>query len=64
MFANIEEAYRLDKSSILCFYRQLVRPEFDTHSNQMNPDGSFGRDFREAEAQLGQAGLHEDIGRL
>ena len=41
MFANIEESYRLDKSSILCFYRQLVRPEFDTHSNGMTTGQAF-----------------------
>jgi HD-like signal output (HDOD) protein len=38
--------------------------QFEDVLEQMNPKESFGRDFREAEAQLGQAGLHEDIGRL
>ena len=38
--------------------------QFEEVMSNMNPKGDFGRDFREAEAQLGQAGLHEEIGKL
>ena len=31
---------------------------------EIEPGAGFGRDFRQAEAQLGHAGLHEDIGRI
>ena len=37
---------------------------FDNVLSRMSPDADFGRDFREAEAEVGRVGMHEDIGRL
>ena len=41
---------------------------FPTHfakvMDHIDPSSSFGRDFREAEAQMGHVGLHEEIGQL
>ena len=37
---------------------------FDTVLSRMSPDAEFSRDFREAEAEVGRVGMHEDIGRL
>ena len=38
--------------------------QYDAVMENMKPDEDFGRDFREAEAQLGHTGLREEIGRL
>ena len=38
--------------------------QFSEVLQEIQPGSGFGRDFRQAEAQLGHAGLHEDIARI